>query len=59
MEIAKEQAKKLIETLPDSATWDDILYKIYVTQKINRGLDDVRQGNVVSHGEVKKQFSVE
>jgi predicted transcriptional regulator len=59
MDIAKEQARKVIETLPDSATWDDIMYKIYVTQKINKGLDDCQNGNVVSHGEVKKQFSSE
>jgi predicted transcriptional regulator len=59
MEIAKEQAKKVLDTLPDSATWDDIMYKIYVTQKIHRGLEDLRNGTVITHEEVKKRFSSE
>ena len=55
MEIAKEQAKRVLDALPDSATWDDIMYKIYVTQKINKGLEDVRDGTVITHEEVKKE----
>jgi len=31
MSIAKEEAKRLIEKLPDQVTWDDIMYEFYVT----------------------------
>jgi hypothetical protein len=33
MNIAKEEAKKLIDKLPDQATWDDIMYEFYVRKK--------------------------
>lgn len=56
MSEVKEQAKQLIEQLPEQATWDDLMYEIYVRQKIEAGLEDVRQGRVVSHEEVKRHF---
>jgi hypothetical protein len=31
MSIAKKEAKRLIEKLPDQVTWDDIMYEFYVT----------------------------
>ena len=38
MNLAKDEAKKLIEKLPDTATWDDIMYELYVKKKIAAGL---------------------
>ena len=37
----KENAHKLIDSLPSSATWDDVMYRIYVRQSIESGLKDV------------------
>jgi predicted transcriptional regulator len=56
MSIAKERAKKLLERLPESATWNDIMYQLYVRAKITQGLKDIEQDNMVSHEEVKKGF---
>jgi hypothetical protein len=28
----KEEAQRLIEKLPDDATWDDVMHEIYVRQ---------------------------
>jgi len=52
----KEQARHVVETLPDDATWDDLMYELYVRQKIATGLEAADQGRVVSHEEVKRQF---
>lgn len=54
MSIVKEEAKKLIEKLPDQVTWDDIIYEFYVKKKIGAALKDVEKGRVIPHGEVKK-----
>lgn len=54
----KEEAGRLISCLPDDATWDDLMYEIYVCKKIGQGLKDVEEGRVVSHEEVKKRFGV-
>ena len=37
MQTAKEMARQLIERLPDTATFDDILYEFYVRQKTGPG----------------------
>jgi hypothetical protein len=36
----KEQARRLVEELPDGATWDDLMYRIYVRQAIEAGIAD-------------------
>jgi predicted transcriptional regulator len=46
----------LINSLPDSSTWDDIMYEIYVKQKIDKGLKEVKSGKVIPHSDVKRFF---
>jgi hypothetical protein len=55
----KENARNLIETLPDNSDWDDIMYRFYVKQKIDKGLEDIEKGRVVSHERVKEMFAQE
>ena len=52
----KELARQMLDELPDTATWDDVLYALYIRQKIERGFDDIENGRVVSHEEVRRQF---
>ncbi|HLG29721.1 MAG TPA: hypothetical protein VI387_05875 [Candidatus Brocadiales bacterium] len=56
MSIVKEEAKKLIDKLPDEATWDDIMYEFYVKKKLAVALKAAEEGHVVSHEEVKKKL---
>ena len=56
MNIAKEEARKLINKLPDQATWDDIMYEFYVRKKIEVALKAAEEGRIVPHEEVKKRF---
>jgi len=56
MSIIKEEAKKLIDKLPDQATWDDIMYEFYVKKKLAVALKAAEEGHVISHKEVKKRL---
>lgn len=56
MSIAKEEAKKLIDKLPEHATWDDIMYELYVKKKIAVALKAAEEGQVISHEGVKKRL---
>lgn len=56
MATPKQAAKQLIEQLPDQASWDDIMYELYVKQKIEEGLADIEAGRTVSHEEVKNEL---
>ncbi len=41
----KEEAHRLVEQLPDDATWDDVLYQVYVRQSIVAGLEEFNRGS--------------
>lgn len=53
----KAEAIKLVRGLPESTTWDDLMYRIYVRQKIDAGLADIRAGRVHSHVSIRKEFA--
>ena len=57
-ESVKEQAYRLLESLPDSATWEDLMYRIYVRQAIEAGLRDSDEGRMVDVREVRKRFGL-
>lgn len=56
MPTTKQQALDLIKMMPAKASWDDIMYEIYVRKKIETGIRAADEGRVVSHEEVKKRF---
>ena len=56
MSSAKEAAREIIERLPDRATWDDIMYELYVKQKIEEGLADIEAGRTIPHEQVKAEL---
>ncbi len=56
MTTAKEAARQIIEEMPDQATWDDIMYELYVKQKIDMGLRAAEEGKVVSQNEAKRRI---
>lgn len=46
----------MVKKLPEKATWDDIMYEIYVRKKIAAGIQAAGEGRVVLHETVKKRF---
>ena len=53
----KEGVRKMLELLPDDATYEDIQYHIYVREKIERGLQEMAEGKGVSEEEMEKIFN--
>lgn len=56
MQSAKQTAHQLIDHLPDSATLEDIMYELYVRQKIEDGLRELDEGKGIPHEEVKRRL---
>ena len=56
MPNAKDAARQIIEHLPDQATWDDIMYELYVKQKIEAGLQAADEDRTVPHEEAKRRL---
>ncbi len=57
MATAKEEVRKILDEIPDDASFEDIQYHIYVREKIDRGLEDIEQGRVLSQEEVERRMS--
>lgn len=56
METIKQEVLQTIEKMPDTATMEEIMYRLYVMEKISRGQDAVRNGNVVSVEDLKNEM---
>jgi len=54
----KKDALRLIDALTDDATWDDLMYKIYVRQSIEAGLKDSNAGRTMAVKEVRAKFGL-
>jgi len=48
MSIIKDEAIRLIQSLPDDCSIEDIQYHLYVQQKVEHGLSAIEAGQVVS-----------
>ncbi len=55
----KEEARRLIERLPEEFTWDDLMHEIYVRQSIQAGLEDSKAGKTVEVAEVRARFGLD
>ena len=52
--LTKEKIKKTIDTLPDNFTIEDVIEELIILDKIEQGLNDVKDGNVYTTDEAKK-----
>lgn len=57
MKTAKEEVRKILEQIPDNSSFEDIQYHIYVREKIEHGLRDIKKGDLLSHKEVERRMS--
>lgn len=55
----KNEAKRLVENLPDTASWDDLMYEVYVRQKIEEGIKAADEDRVLTHEGVRKRFGMQ
>jgi hypothetical protein len=55
----REEAKRLIEKLPEDMSWDDLMHAIYVRQSIEAGLADSDAGRATEVAEVRTKFGLE
>ena len=56
METLKEEAINAISKLPKSADIDDIMYRVYVIDKIKNGQEAIKEGKVVTVESLKEEM---
>ena len=56
--ISKEEAHRLIDRMPKSATWDDLMREIYVREVIESGLSDSNSGRTREVNEIRAKYGL-
>ena len=57
MHTLKEEAMHAIETLPEDANLDDIMYRLYVIDKVMKGKEAIEKGQYKTVEELKKEIA--
>jgi hypothetical protein len=55
----KAEARKIVDQLPEDASWEDLIYRLYVRQAIEAGLKDADEGHTVPVEEIRRQFGLQ
>jgi predicted transcriptional regulator len=54
---AKEAVRRLLDELPDEASFEDIQYHIYVQEAVQIGLDAAARGELVDQEEIERRMA--
>jgi predicted transcriptional regulator len=54
----KAEAHRLVDLLPESSTWEDLMHEIYVRQAIETGLADSEAGRTTDVEQVRSSFGL-
>lgn len=52
----KQDALSTIQQLPDNVEFDEIVYRLYVLNKINQGIKEVDEGKGISQEEMAREI---
>ncbi len=56
MDETKTKVRALLDRLPDDCSLDDVLYHLYVVQKVEQGLVDADEGRLIPHEQIAKEL---
>jgi len=56
MHAAKQDALHSINQLPDNADMEEIMYRLYVLDKIRKGQEAVEQGKTINSEELQREI---
>ena len=58
MPTAKDEIRKMLDGLPDNASWEDVQYSIYVRERISRGRAEAEQPeSLIDQEEIEARMS--
>ena len=55
--MSKRAILKTIEGLPDDVTVEEVMYRLFVRERIDRGLRELDMGKTVSHDDVRRSVA--
>ena len=52
----KQEALESLKYLPDDADIDEIMYRLYVIDKLRKSRAAIEQGEVIAHDDLKREI---
>jgi predicted transcriptional regulator len=52
----KQEVIQLVQSLPETATMDDIMAELYFKMQVDSGLKELDEGKGISHEDVEKRM---
>jgi len=56
-QISKSELKNIFKELPDKVDIEEVMYRLYLLQKIEAGESDIKEGKILSHSRAIKRLS--
>ncbi len=56
--VFKQQAHRLIDGLPESASWEDLAEQVGAILDIEAGLAEATAGRITEHAEIRREFDL-
>jgi len=56
--VFKQQAHKLVDELPDDASWEDLIYQVALHRAIEKGIDEADAGQLIAAEDVLRQLEL-
>ena len=53
----KQAILKTIEDMPENVSTEEVMYRLFVRERISRGLQELKQGKTVSHEDVRRSVA--
>ena len=53
---AKQAVRDLLDKLPDDCSLEDVLYHLYVLERLSRGISQAEAGDLIPHSQVEEEL---
>jgi len=59
MSQVKDEARKMVDALPDDVTWDEFARRVYERRMIEQSRADIAEGRFVTTEKLREKFGIE
>ncbi len=57
MQVSKAKIETIVRDLPDLVDIEEVMYRLYLLEKIEAGETDIRNGNIMTHAQAMERLS--
>jgi len=57
MQVSKAKIETIVRDLPELVDIEEVMYRLYLLEKIEAGETDIRNGNVMTHAQALERLA--